>query len=137
MKKKLLALSMLIVMVISIIPFSASAATNESVWAPESGWSPVVTCTLKNSKKDGYVKVGTNAWGQRVDIQMLDSANRVIWSENNTLNTSCKSAYITREYKLGKNRSVYKLRFRVKGCGNTIKVTKDYWRTAVSKSNTK
>lgn len=132
MKKKIIALAMFVVMLVSAVPFSALAATNSSVWAPSNSWSNSVTCTLKNSKKNGYVKVGTNAWGQRVDIQMLSSSNRVIWSENNTLNTSCKSAYITREYRLGSGRSVYKLRFRVKGCGNTIKVTKNYWN-----SNTK
>lgn len=132
MKKRIMAVVMSVIMLMSIATVSAYAATSASVYSNNNSWSPSVTCTLKNSKKDGYVKVGACAWGQRVDIQMLNSSNRVIWSENNTLNTSCKSANITREYRLGKGRSVYKLRFRVKGYGNKITVTKNYWN-----SNTK
>ena len=113
MKKKIVAIAMLVVMLISAVPFNAMAATDTTVYAPKNNWGNCVTVTLKNSKKDGYAKVSTNAWGERVDIQMLGSNGRVIWSENKTLNTNRGSGNVTREYKLGKGRSVYKLKIGI------------------------
>ncbi len=70
MKKKIIALAMFVVMLVSAVPFSALAATNSTVYAPLGSWSNSVTCTLKNSKKNGYVKVGTNALGQNYGQKM-------------------------------------------------------------------
>ncbi|MCM1285343.1 MAG: hypothetical protein NC213_09380 [Acetobacter sp.] len=113
MKKRFLAMFMFVVMVISAIPFSASAAT--SATAPMKSnytWSQYVNCKLSNRFKDGTVRVSIDNWGENIDIQML-KGNKVVWSQNNTIKSINKNvAYVYRDYSLGKNQSSYNLQFR-------------------------
>lgn len=108
MKKRIMAVFLLVVMIVSAIPVTASAATT---LYPRTNWSASANCTLKNKKKDAYVTASMNNWGVNCDIRMI-SNGRVIWSERNSIRSSGNSAYIYRTYRLGKNNSNYKLQFK-------------------------
>lgn len=113
MKKRIIALVMLVVMMISALPISASAATRVIVPMKSNyTWSQYVNCKLSNTSKDGVVRVKIDNWGQNIDIQML-KGNTVVWSQNNTITSTSKNvAWVYRDYTLGKKQSSYNLQMR-------------------------
>lgn len=113
MKKRIIALVMLVVMMISALPISASAATRVTVpMRSNYTWSQYVNCKLSSTSKDGVVRVKIDNWGQNIDIQML-KGNTVVWSQNNTITSTSKNvAWVYRDYTLGKKQSSYNLQMR-------------------------
>ncbi|MCC8073440.1 MAG: hypothetical protein LIO62_04875 [Clostridiales bacterium] len=112
MKKRIMAIAMLVVMIVSCIPINASAAVTVTP-KDNKNWTSSVTCTLKKTKKDAYVTVKMSNYGVNCDIRML-SGGKVIWSESNSIKSSSsnKSTGVYRVYKLGKGKSSYQLQFK-------------------------
>lgn len=113
MKKRFLAMFMFVIIVISSIPISASAATSVTVPMKSNyTWSQYINCKLSKTSKDGVVRVSIDNWGENIDIQML-KGNKVVWSQNNTITSVSKNVTrVYRDYTLGKKQSSYNLQFR-------------------------
>ena len=117
MKKRILALVLLALVMVSVLSVPAYAASSKTVYLSGSrGWSSDIRCTLSTSwgrPKSGVVRATIPNWGVNVDIRMRNGS-KVIWSENNAIRCPNKTppAWIYRDFNLGNDHSYYNLSFR-------------------------
>lgn len=128
MAKKNLSMFLATLMMFSIFSFSASAASSKTVTLPTNrSWSSSVTCTLQTNiwgkAKSGTVRATIPNWGVNVDVRMCNGG-RVIWSQNNAISGSNRTAFTSRDFSLGNNYKYYALSFRCsKKCTTSPYVT--------------
>lgn len=118
MVKKVTSVVLIALLIIAtVVP--VHAAQGVGVWVNNNRcWSKYIVCELNNKNQDGYVYITIDAnYGDAIDVQMLNTNHRVIWSENRSLVK--KYGSYRRCYRLGKNNKKYYIQVRCSK-GNTL-----------------